>query len=56
MTSGLYPDSKVVKKFEYLEIARGIASLMVVFHHATLDAPFFGNVPIPLMGLFSIKI
>ncbi len=35
-----------MKKFEYLEIGRGIASLLVVLHHATLDAPFFyGSTP-----------
>jgi len=30
-----------MKKIQYLEIARGIAAILVVLHHATLDAPTF---------------
>lgn len=32
-----------MKKIQYLEIARGIAAILVVMHHATLDAPAFYN-------------
>ena len=30
-----------MKKLQYIEIARGIAAILVVLHHATLDAPAF---------------
>ncbi len=35
-----------MKKFHYIEIARGMAALLVVLHHATLGAPdFYGARP-----------
>jgi peptidoglycan/LPS O-acetylase OafA/YrhL len=35
-----------MKKFQYIEMARGVAALLVVLHHATLDAPsFYGSNP-----------
>ena len=42
-----------MKKLEYIEIARGIAAILVVLHHATLDAPaFYGASPFSNFFLF----
>ena len=42
-----------MKKLQYIEFARGFAALLVVLHHATLDAPaFYGDSPFGNFFLF----
>lgn len=44
-----------MQKLQYLEIARGMAALLVVLHHATLGAPVFYNAE-PFYNFFFLAV